>query len=321
MKSTVPPQEVNSTLIGFNISGKLMSVAIAVGFALFLLLLPQKSDAGINFNGNPSDPGYPEISVVTWVYLEGAMIDPGGSQTYSLPMRTTLNSLQFLPGQTFHHLLSGNVYNPAGQPYLKVPWLHSGTEGAPYNSNGNPVPGTANYPSTVVDWVLVSLRETPDGIPLCSKAALLHNDGHVEMVDGGFSCPGLDSDAYYLVIEHRNHLIVMSDHPVPVRAGRLAYDFRYTQSYIASSRYGGYGQKEIPGMAGTYAMYAGNGEQNLGSFSDTDINFDDRSYWGTMNGSDGNYNNGDYNLSGDCNMNDLITWEYNNAVFSTVPRD
>jgi hypothetical protein len=259
-----------------------------------------------------------DLNVVTWVYLDGSAINPNGIQTYTLPMRTSLNNVnnvKVLPGQTYYSTMTDTVYTPAGQPYNTAPWNYNGTEGAGYDSHGNPNPGTANYPATVVDWVLVSLREAEDAPPVCMKAALLHSDGHVEFVNGGFSCCDLDlSGSYYLVIEHRNHLIIMSPEPVQVVNGTLTYDFRYTQSY-------GNGQKLIiPGTPGTYAMYTGNGDQTKEVFSDTDINFDDNQYWGTQNGTIGRYRNGDYNMNGDCNYNDRTTFEFNNGVDSSVPR-
>jgi hypothetical protein len=169
--------------------------------------------------------------------------------------------------------------------------------------------------------VLVSLRSTTEGLPLCMKAALLHTDGHIEFVNGGFSCCDLDShSSFYLVIEHRNHLIVMSHEPVSVINSTLTYDFRSHQSYIFDPfGFGGYGQKEI--IPGVFAMYAGNGNQSASANSDTDINLDDRSYWDSQNGTSGRYRNGDYNMNGDCNLNDRISWEFNNGKFSTVPRN
>lgn len=262
-----------------------------------------------------------EINVTTWVYLEGAAIDPGGQPTYILPMRTTLNELHVLPGQTYQNYFPGIVFNQQGQPYNVSPWYYNGNECDIYNSNGNPGKGAANYPSTVVDWVLVSLRDAPDGIPFCMQAALLHNDGHVEFVNGGFTCADIQScEKYYLVIEHRNHLIVMSDTAISVIGGMITYDFRSTQSYLFDLYgFGGVGQKEI--FPGVYAMYAGNGDQVITPSSDTDLNFDDRTVRDNQNGNAGRYRNGDFNLNGDCNYNDRINYEYNNGKFSTVPRN
>ena len=261
------------------------------------------------------------VDLDTRVYLDGSAINPGGIEDYTIPMRTSLNNLKALPGQTYTNFFTGTVYSPPGQPYSGAPWFYGGTEGDGYDSYGDPTPGTANYPATVTDWVLVSLRESPDGEPLCMKAALLHNDGHIEFVEGGFDCCNLQiNNPYYVVIEHRNHLIVMSDESVPIVDGTITYDFTDQESYIDDPfGFGGYGQKEI--MSGVFAMFAGNGNQTSVPTSDTDINFDDRTYWEGQNGITGRYRNGDYNLNGDCNYNDRTTWEFNNGIFSTVPRD
>ena len=185
-----------------------------------------------------------DILVETWVYLEGSAIDPECMGNYTIPMRTTLNDLHVLPGQTYEYFCGDTVYTPAGQPYNTPPWNYGGNEGEGYDSGGNPNPGTAEYATTVVDWVLVSLRIAPDGGPLCQKAALLHSDGHIEFIDGGFSCCALSfSESYYVVIEHRNHLIVMSPEPLP-SDGTLSFDFRSNQSYKDDSE-GVVGQKEI----------------------------------------------------------------------------
>jgi hypothetical protein len=73
-------------------------------------------------------------------------------------------------------------------------------------------------------------------------------------------------------------------------------------------------------------MYAGNGEQTDGGgaytdLEDTDINFNDRTFWEGENGDIGEYRIGDYNLNGDTNFNDRVTWERNNGTFTSVPRD
>ena len=266
-----------------------------------------------------------DIHLVTSVYLEGSLINPAGIKSYTLPMRTSLNNLRVLPGQTYKSFFAGLVYSPAGQPYTSEPWNYSGNEGDFYDSHGVLEDGAAHYPSTVVDWVLVSLRLTPEGSAICRKAALLHNDGIVEFKDGGFACCELSHDSsYYVVIEHRNHLCVMSPEPLPVIDGILTCDFRYAQSYIDNDfGYGGVGQTEV--LPGIYAMFAGNGDQvKLVSDSGNDrndINYNDRTYWGSQNGTVGRYRNGDFNMNGDSNYNDRITWEFNNGKFTSVPNN
>jgi hypothetical protein len=100
-----------------------------------------------------------ETEIETWVYLEGAAISESGTETYPLlgsypnVMRTTLNDLHILPGQTYVDFWYGAVTSPVGQPYNIAPWNYIGTEGNGYNSGGDP--NAPVYPSTVVDWILV----------------------------------------------------------------------------------------------------------------------------------------------------------------------
>ena len=284
------------------------------------------TDIDPDMDGEPDDPTVVDLPCVTlelWVYLEGGAIATDGSQNYSVPMRTSMNIVKTLPGQTYDDGFSGPNYTPAGQPYNIAPWNYMGTEGDNYDSEGMVANGDAGYPITVVDWVLVSLRETADGSggPICQAAALLHGDGRIEFIDGFDCCDVNLAQSYYIVIEHRNHLIVMSHEPVPIVSNTISYDFRNQEGYINDPDMFGIfvGQKEI--APGVYAMFAGNGNQSDSANSDTDLNFDDRTYWEEQNGIIGQYRNGDYNLNGDTNFNDRTVWEFNNSKFTSVPRN
>ncbi len=256
------------------------------------------------------------ITLTAKVLLEGSMVNPDNSSAYTYPMRTTLNQMLMLPGQSYKDLSGKVVYTPAGQPFNAAPWNYSGDEGAEYDSGGNTDEGSAGYPANAVDWVLVSLRAYSGNTfqTVCQRAALLLSDGTIQMVTG-FECCDLDMNgSYYLVVEHRNHLIVMSDKALPVGNGSLTYDFTVRQSYIDPGGLGSVGQKQI---SGRYVMYGGNGNQSATPFSATDINSDDQSTWESQNGRLG-YRTGDYNLNGDTNSNDQIIWQWNNGCFTSV---
>jgi hypothetical protein len=262
------------------------------------------------------------VTVDTWVYLEGAAVDAGGTETYAVPMRFDMNTLRILPGQAYENLFIGTVYSPPGQPYTVAPWNYTGSEGDAYDSGGDPNSGGAGYPPDVVDWVLVSLRAETNGTPLCTSAALLHADGEVEFITEPFECLcEFDANAsYYVVIEHRNHLLVMSPDKVPIVNGVITYDFRQADSYNEFPGFPGIvGQKEI--IPGVWAMYGANGDQTQTPQSDTDINPNDETKWGIQNGDIGLYRIGDYNLNADVNFNDRKLWEFNNGNSSTVPRN
>jgi len=261
------------------------------------------------------------IELELYVYLEGAMADPGGTGNYAAEMRTSLNDLHLLPGQVSGDEYFGTYYSPPGQPYNGTPWNYSGNEGNYYDSGGDLNNAVAGYPSTVVDWVLVSLRAGPEdtGEPVCQAAALLHKDGSLEFISE-FCCETESDDIYYVVIEHRNHLIVMSHEAVSVHNGKIIYDFRNKQSYINDPYgYGSVGQKEV--SPGKFVMIGGNADQSSDVNSDTDINVDDNLFWRSENGTSGKYLRGDYNMDGDTNANDKLLWQFNNGEATSVPRN
>ncbi|GJM34142.1 MAG: hypothetical protein DHS20C18_31430 [Saprospiraceae bacterium] len=265
----------------------------------------------------------PPITVQAKVFMEGALVSLLNPSEYNLTMRTLLNDLRILPGQVYEDFFFGTVYSAVGQPFSGPPWNYSGQEGSLFDSGGNLNLGTAGYPFRVVDWVLVSLRADPAGTggPICQAAALVLNDGTIRFVEQ-FDCFNVDPELdYYLVVESRNHLIVMSDTAIPVVDGVIIYDFTTQESYIDDPFGFGIfvGQKEV--APGVFAMFAGNGNQGEAPTSDTDLNFGDRSSWELRNGILGKYFPSDYNLNGDINLNDRILWESNNGKFTSVPND
>ncbi|MEZ4910139.1 MAG: discoidin domain-containing protein [Saprospiraceae bacterium] len=247
------------------------------------------------------------VTPVLKVLLEGPYLDNGSN---GATMTTKLNDLGYLPGQdptTFF-----GIATPAGQPYDTAPWNYSGTEGDGYTTA---LGAKAGYPSTTTDWVLVSLRETLSASStVCTRAALLLNDGTVQMVNG-FDCCQIDvSKTYYVVVEHRNHLIVMSHQKVAIVGGSIQYDFTTQQSYQDLL---GFGQKLINGK---YVMHAGNGQQVISSSADTDINVNDKDLWQIYNGDNSSYYINDFELNGDVNVQDKNLWLINNGKFTDVPR-
>jgi len=261
------------------------------------------------------------------VYLEGSLVESQTGNYNAPPMRTTLNDSRLLPGQLSENPFSGDIYTPilglGGQAYNIAPWNYAGTEGGNYDSNGLSITADAGYPATVTDWVLVSLRTDPDNASetLCQRAGLLNSDGHIEFV-ASTNCCSLDSNlSYYVVIEHRNHLIVMSDVAVPVVNGTLTYDFRNKQSYINDPFFSMafIGQKEV--LPGVFALYAGNGDQSSVADEDTDITTADYSKWLNNGPETRRYKLIDYNMDGDISALDYNLWQDNSPRFTSVKRD
>ncbi|PHN02336.1 DUF7507 domain-containing protein [Flavilitoribacter nigricans] len=265
------------------------------------------------------------IEFELWVYLEGSLIVPQTAE-YQVPMRTTLNDSRLLPGQYSANPFTGNIYTAplgtSGQVFNVGPWNYDGGEGLLYDSGGSSANADAGYPSTVTDWVLVSLRTNPeDGSEaICQRAALLHNDGRIEFV--GDDCCKLDpGQSYYIVVEHRNHLIVMSHEAVPIVNGKITYDFRDKQSYVNDPFNSGsfIGQKEV--LPGVFAMFAGNGDQTETINSDTDINASDFAKWLNNGPQNRTFNLVDYNMDGDVSALDFDLWQSNSPGFTSVKRD
>ena len=251
------------------------------------------------------------VAINTGVFLEGAY----NSDTEL--MSTNLNRLGYLPGQT--PMTFFGIPTAAGQPYNQGPWFYNGTEGAGFNQQGPVTNTNGNYPLTVTDWVLVSLRTDQSAAStVCERAALLHNDGSIQFIDGG-DCCNLDASLdYYVVIEHRNHLIVMSTIPLPVINGEITYDFRNRNSYQGPLAFG-VGQKEV--SRGVFAMFAGNGDQQDTAQDAIDINSNDLRAWLIDDGLNSSYFLRDMDLSGDVNVQDKALFLENNGLFSEVDRD
>ncbi len=240
------------------------------------------------------------------IYLEGA---------YNLDdeqMHTDLNQLGYLPGQRPPVLLAQPV--PPGHPYDEEPWFINSTTGEDFRSSSS-AENNLFYDEDVTDWVLVSLRSTEDiEYEACTRAGLLHQDGRITFPDD--DCCLVDpTKSYFVVVEHRNHLIVMSPSRIPVVDNTIAFDFRSNQSY---RRLLGVGQKEI--APGVFAMYAGNGDQYLFGPSPVDINSDDLSEWQSQNGTHSGYYRHDFDLSSDVNSGDKRYPLENNGLFTDVPK-
>jgi len=214
-------------------------------------------------------------------------------------MSTTLNTNHVLPGQdkTMSPSMSVQLlapYTPFGQPYSIAPWNYSGNSGLQYGdptSPGAPMSVTL-YPADIVDWVLVTVRK--NGIlpahNFWTCAGWLHADGQVTFPD---PCGGLvftPGDNYYVLVQHRTHLGVLSPVAATYSCGSqvINWDFTTSNSYEPVFRYG---QKLVE--PGIWAMHAANGEQTT---SIAAISSTDRTIWKAFQNEYG-YNIGDYNMS------------------------
>lgn len=234
------------------------------------------------------------------VLLEGAY-DPVAGE-----MITGLNNDRgLLPGQTPTGLTPPT---PAGQPYDKAPWFYFGTEGAGWTG--------ANYIDEIVDWVLVSFRTgVSKNTESAIGAGLLYEDGTISFVNDCVLPYKEGADSAYVVIEHRNHMGVMTPTAIQLNEYTLNYDFTVQDSYTDSL---GLGVGQVQFSDGKWGMYGGDGDQS--DFPSYDINALDKAGWQTMNGSFDIYDSMDFNMNGDVNGDDKIIWQKNNGFSSRVPK-
>jgi len=239
---------------------------------------------------------YIEKRSLTKVFLEGAITEDADT------MRTTLNQRGLLPGQD--PISEITTPTPAGHPYNIIPWNYTGKEGE----------NIRVYADNRVDWVLLSLRTgIGSDTEIYRTATQLRDDGTVV-----FYCPIPDAtpmpDSVYIVIEHRNHMAVMSPQKVPVLDGRAVYDFTKQDSYRDDTSYG---QVEI--RPGVWAMIAGDGLQE-DDYPFYDINGIDKTIWIQENGSFDLYLPSDYDLNGDVNEKDKLIWSHRNGISNRIPK-
>ncbi len=261
---------------------------------------------------------YPEacLELDLKVQLEGAMIDHLNPSNYLTVMRTDLNiSRGLLPGQTPKNALVQGT--PAGQPYNMTPWNYEGAEGAGWTDVDYESLASL-HGAEVVDWMLLSLRTGVEkSSEVAQNAVLLLADGRIVAADENCLLPGTIQGTYYVVLEHRNHLGIMTQFPVTVANRTLSYDFTQNNSYRDLPSPTGYGQKQLP--AGNWVMYSGDGQQVFDSPS-FDINGSDKVLWLDNNGIFDRYQTADFDLNGDVSGVDRILWNDNNGITSRVPR-
>jgi hypothetical protein len=245
----------------------------------------------VDATGEFAGPGYEfdpydliewgEFSLEIKIYLEGAFT---GTE-----MESGLNQLL-----------------PLTQPFNNAPWNYNGTENVPS------IPG-----ADIVDWILVELRDAPDGISATPativdiQAAFITNLGEIVDLDGinPIRFGSTISDGLFVVIWHRNHLGVMSAFPLINVSGVYSYDFTGAGSQVYGD---GSGYTEI--STGIWAMVTG--DANADGIIDAD---DMVLSWNDESGKAG-YLQSDINLDGQSNNLDKNEyWFPNLGKFSQVP--
>jgi GEVED domain/Pregnancy-associated plasma protein-A len=241
-----------------------------------------------------SCPANPEVAI----NLDIKVLLEGCYDATTQKMKTVLNQRGLLPGQT--PISSFGVPTPSGHPYSIAPWNYTGTE------------TISSYAPDIVDWVLVTIKTNPVNAIVFRTAALLKETGEIQLVSNN---PVLDTTkAYYIQVEHRNHLGVMSSTAMPVQNRSILCNFKTANSYIAPNQ-PSYGQKF---KSSVYQMFVGDIDKSNSS-QNFDINFSDISKLRSNSGKFERYLREDINLDADINFLDLTVWRTNSGIFSSVP--
>jgi hypothetical protein len=115
--------------------------------------------------------------------------------------------------------------------------------------------------SSIVDWVLLELRTgTGSETKVASRAAFLKSDGTIVETDGTspVSFPGLSPGNYYVVIRHRNHLVIMTASAISLSSNSTLYDFTTSLSQAYTS-----GTDPMVALSGGgFGMIAGDGNNS-----------------------------------------------------------
>ena len=211
-----------------------------VTFLDFLVCDPDGSDGCTMMLDNPAEGS--TIFVTSRVKLEGAHTD-------SAPMNTAA-------------LFQSHI--PLAQPYAQPEF------------NGTPLDhdiatSLTSVPPGMIDWVLVSLRtgEGPETEVVGSKtAAILLSDGQIVDVDGKtVSFIGVQPGHYFVVVQHRNHLPVMTAVTVDVEDGIGQWDF--TTSQASAYADGGLAMRSLDD--GSFAMHSADADLD-GQVTASDFN-------------------------------------------------
>jgi hypothetical protein len=194
---------------------------------------------------------------------------------------------------------------PTSQPYNVSPWNYNGTE------------SVTTMPSNAVDWVLVELRDAtaaPNATVatrIARQAALMLSNGNIVSTNGTspLFITSSVSHGLFSVINHRNHLSVMSANAITPSGVNFTYDF----STASGQAYGTNAQKQL--ATATWGMYTGDVSGN-GTIDNSDIT----PAWKSNAGKTGYYP-ADLNFDRHVNNQDKNSyWFPNNGKGTNVPQ-
>lgn len=154
-----------------------------------------------------------------------------------------LQAKVFLEGPfNYSTSLMGDALRAAGSIPLTEPYTAMGRPqmaGGGSESTSQSVLGITGN-DAIVDWVRVELRSAADPSQLvATRQALLQRDGDIVSSTGASSISfGIAAGSYHVVVDHRNHLPVMTGSPMALSSTPVLVDLRdpSTETYGSNAR-------------------------------------------------------------------------------------
>lgn len=208
------------------------NVDYAVDFTIGELIITSISDSNVEISQGFHQNVVVEIKVNPIAFLQGAILNPNSGEE-SL-MRDDLRVQNFIPTTSPYSdsaTCNASVFVQTGQ-------------------------------NAIVDWVWVELRDSSDNTNvLYGKSALLQRDGNVVDVDGtsNLTFMGASPDDYFVVVDHRNHLGIMTSSTISLSSTVVSVDFTEAATPIT---YGTNAQTTYSMPSGKLGMWAGDIDKN-----------------------------------------------------------
>ena len=164
-----------------------------------------------------------KISINPKMFLQGPMLNPANADLMNDDLRSA-------------------GYIPTTSPY---------TDAATCNASVFNVTGD----NAIVDWVWIELRDkNNDTTVILSQSALLQRDGDVVATDGVSNLsPNVSADDYYVVVNHKNHLGIMTNSTVAIDKSSSPTIVDFTD--VNTTTYGTQAQATLTN--GDMALWAG----------------------------------------------------------------
>ena len=280
-----PVVNFDPEVINYNVELPFGTVDIPEVFAT-----SQDEQATVVFNSDFSLPGSVAINVYSSDFstINTYTVNLSVSATYYLDLTVLLEGP--FNGFGMNTKLNQAGLIPLSQPYNASPWNYTGTE------NVTTIPN-----SDIVDWLLIEVRDASlasgatASTTIARKAVFVKKNGKVVSMDGS-SMPAFDipfSENIFVVIRHRNHLDIMSNHALQNTEGVFEYNFSTSVNQI-------YGEDAGCSQLGsnTWAMSTGDPDGN-NTINSNDIDVS----WYLSAGNSG-YSPADLNLNGQTDNRD-----------------